>query len=232
MRRVAAIAALVTAPLLAGCGSAASSGPAPSATLTPVLPVVTGGVSCAWTSTDDALKPVALPPSSVDRKDHVATLVTSVGTLRINLTGSSTPCTSASFISLALQHFYDNTTCHRMGNEPGLMEFVQCGRPGMLPSGMEAGPGYSVPDELDGTEKYTAGTVAMARTQLPNSGGSQFFMVFGDSNWDPDYAILGHLDAASVRLLHQVGAKGNDGSLGGGTGAPNQPVTIQSVSIS
>lgn len=240
MRRAVILAALVT-PLLAACGSSTTTGgtpsasPSTSATATSsvnpaaTLPATPGGVACRWNKTADALTTVSLPPTTVSKEDRTATLVTTAGTIRIKLTASATPCTVASFVSLSMQGFYNGTTCHRMGNQPGL-EFLQCGRPGILPSGNEAGAGYVFNDELTGKEIYSAGTVAMANSG-PNTDGSQFFLVFGDCQFSPDYTVFGHMDAASIAVLKAIGAKGNDGSLGGGTGAPNEPVTFKSVTI-
>jgi peptidyl-prolyl cis-trans isomerase B (cyclophilin B) len=239
MRRVVILAALA-APLLTACGSSSSSTngtlttptgsdtPAPASTSSTLAPVA-GGVSCTWTEDGSASKPVSKPPTTVAKADKVATVKTSVGTLRITLTGEATPCTVASFISLAKQGFYDGTSCHRMGNDPGF-QFLQCGDP--TGTGM-GGPGYTIPDEISGSETYEAGTVAMARTNAPNSGGSQFFMMFGDSAFPPDYAVFGHMDAASVEVLKKVAAAGTgpvDPAVGGG--APKTKVTFESITIS
>ena len=55
---------------------------------------------------------------------------------------------------------------------------LQCGDPNGDGSGVQ---GYSIPAEYDGTETYPAGTLAMARAQDPDSGGSEFFIVYGDT---------------------------------------------------
>jgi peptidyl-prolyl cis-trans isomerase B (cyclophilin B) len=235
MRRVVLLAALA-APLLTACGSSTptatgtSSSPSPESTKaapTTTLAPVPDGFKCTWTNTGDAAKPVALPPTTVAKTSKIATIRTSVGTLRITLTGAATPCTVASFVSLSLQGFYNDTSCHRMGNMTGF-SFLQCGDP--TGTGM-GGPGYAFADELTGDETYKTGTVAMANSG-PDTNGSQFFLVFGDSSFNgPNYTVFGHLDQASIDVLKTVGAKGNDGS-GGSSGAPNEKVTFESVTIS
>ena len=115
-----------------------------------------------------------------------------------------------------------------MGNQPGF-QFLQCGDP--TGTGM-GGPGYTIPDEITGNETYKAGTLAMANTGAPDSGGSQFFMVFGDSQFPPSYTVFGHLDAASIAVLKKVGAAGIGPAGPAGGGAPKEKVTFESVTIS
>ncbi|HZP14917.1 MAG TPA: peptidylprolyl isomerase [Nocardioides sp.] len=232
MRRAVILAALVT-PLLAACGSSSNSSSGASSTAAAgasmTLAPAAGGVSCSWTDTGDASKPVSLPPTTVAKKNYTATIVTSVGTLHIQLSGTTTPCTVASFVSLAMQGYFNNTSCHRLGNTAGF-QFLQCGDPTGTGAG---GPGYTIPDEITGSETYKAGTLAMANTGQPNTGGSQFFMVYGDSKFPPAYTVFGHLDAASIAVLARVGAAGTgpvDPNAGGG--APKEKVTFESVTIS
>lgn len=102
---------------------------------------------------------------------------------------AKTPQTVNSFKSLADKGFFDNTKCHRLTTE-GIF-VLQCGDPEGTGKG---GPGYTIADEnLDALGKadqngqvvYPAGTVAMANTGQPGSGGSQFFLVYKDSPLAP-----------------------------------------------
>jgi peptidyl-prolyl cis-trans isomerase B (cyclophilin B) len=85
---------------------------------------------------------------------------------------------------------------------------------------------------VTGAETYPRGTVAMA-----NSGqgfdGSQFFLVWDDSQLPPAYTVVGTVDEAGQAVLDEVAANGNDGSLdpSPGGGAPTVPVTIESVTV-
>jgi len=187
-----------------------------------------GGTACAFTP--DGKEPsrdVTAPPATTDLTGQVpAVIKTSIGDLKLTLDADKAPCTVASFVSLAEQGYYDDTSCHRQGNDPGF-EFLQCGDPTGTGSG---GPGYTIPDELDGTEKYPAGTLAMANTGVKDSGGGQFFMVFGESQFPPSYTVWGKLDAASLKTLQKAAASGNQGAPGQG-GAPNTPVTFKSIKV-
>ena len=131
-----------------------------------------------------------------------------------------------SFTSLASQGYYDGTPCHRLTTE-GIF-VLQCGDPEGSGSG---GPGYSFPDELGGDETYPAGTIAMANAGA-NTNGSQFFLVFRDSQFPPSYTTFGTIDEAGLGVIDEIAAVGNDGANPAGGGTPNEDVTIEKVTIS
>ena len=216
LNRLAAVAAtLVVVPMLAACGASSSS--ASDSTGTP----------CPWAKSGSPAKSATPPPSNADQSGSVpVTIDTSVGTLTATLDAANAPCTVTSFLSLAGQGYFDNTPCHRLTTQG--IYVLQCGDPTGTGTG---GPGYTIPDEVHGTEAYTPGTLAMANTGQPNSGGSQFFIVYQDStaNLQKTYTVFGHLDAASIKAVQKVAAKGSDNSNGPGDGAPKQPVTITKV---
>ncbi|MGC2976577.1 peptidylprolyl isomerase [Brevibacterium sp. FAM 25378] len=151
-----------------------------------------------------------------------ATIGTNAGDLAVTLDADGAPCTVNSFLSLAKQKYFDDTDCHRLTTE-GIF-VLQCGDPSGTGSG---GPGYSFADELDGSETYPAGTLAMANSG-PDTNGSQFFVVYDDSSLPPDYTVFGSLDEDSTKTVADIAAKGTDS--GAGDGAPNQKVTITEVS--
>jgi peptidyl-prolyl cis-trans isomerase B (cyclophilin B) len=92
------------------------------------------------------------------------------------------------------------------------------------------GPGYTIADEVDGSEKYGPGVLAMANTGDPDTGGSQFFLVYADSSvLPPEYTEFGTFDEAGVKLLEQVAAKGT--AEGGPDGTPKEAVTISGVTV-
>jgi peptidyl-prolyl cis-trans isomerase B (cyclophilin B) len=170
-------------------------------------------------------KEVQKPSTDAPKLGQVPiTITTSAGVLKVTLDSDATPCTVNSFRSLAEQGYFDNTNCHRLTTPMSGISVLQCGDP--TGSGM-GGPGYTIPDELTGNETYGPGTLAMAKTEDPNSGGSQFFIVYGDSQLSPDYTVFGKLDAASIKIVQAIGAKGTD--TGAPDGAPKEPVTIESV---
>jgi cyclophilin family peptidyl-prolyl cis-trans isomerase/predicted GIY-YIG superfamily endonuclease len=91
---------------------------------------------------------------------------------------------SAAFIKLAREGFYDGLTFHRV--EPGFV--IQGGCPKGNGTG---GPGYNLDAEFN-AHPHTKGTVAMARSQNPNSAGSQFYICLGDARFlDKQYTVFG-----------------------------------------
>jgi peptidyl-prolyl cis-trans isomerase B (cyclophilin B) len=92
--------------------------------------------------------------------------------------------TSAAFIKLARQGYYDGLTFHRV--EPGFV--VQGGCPSGTGTG---GPGYTLPAEFSELP-HVRGTVAMARATNPNSAGSQFYICLDDARFlDRQYTVFG-----------------------------------------
>lgn len=149
------------------------------------------------------------------------TISTSAGDVGATLDADSAPCTVNSFLSLADQGYYDDTACHRLTTQ-GIF-VLQCGDPTGSGAG---GPGYSFPDELEGDETYPAGTLAMANAG-PDTNGSQFFMVYDDTQLPPSYTVFGTIDEAGLKVLGDVAAKGT--ANGSPDGPPKEQVQIQSV---
>lgn len=152
-----------------------------------------------------------------------ATLTLSAGEVTVELDRANAPCAVNSFVSLADQHYFDSTSCHRLTTADTL-KVLQCGDPTGTGTG---GPGYSFADEVTGHEKYTSGTVAMANAG-PDTNGSQFFLVYGDSQLSPDYTVLGKV-SAGLNVVQAIADKGVKG--GGQDGAPADPVTIEKVTV-
>jgi peptidylprolyl isomerase len=115
-------------------------------------------------------------------KKYTAIIETEKGTFRIQLRPDLAIQTVNSFVFLAREGYYDGVTFHRVLRErPGQPDFVaQGGDPTGTGSG---GPGYNLPDEFSDTP-FERGTVAMANTGAPNSGGSQFFITYNDQFQD------------------------------------------------
>ena len=90
------------------------------------------------------------------------------------------------------------------------------------------GPGYQYDDELSGSETYGAGTLAMANAG-PGTNGSQFFIVFDDSQLPPSYTVFGKVDPAGIKTVQKVAAKGTQ--TGTPDGPPKQPVEIAGVKV-
>jgi cyclophilin family peptidyl-prolyl cis-trans isomerase len=155
------------------------------------------------------------------------TLNTSCGPITIVVDSDAAEKTVNSFIFLAEQGYFDGTVSHRV--LPGFM--MQAGDPTATGRG---GPGYSIPDELPpGGFVYERGVVAMANAG-PNTGGSQFFIMFGTADWLPSsYSVFGRVvdgyDALDAIEEVPLGM-----SASGGDGAPSTPletVYIESVTV-
>ncbi len=218
-RPLVAAGGLLLLTALAACGNDTTAASAPdSADATPT------GVSCTYTSEGSAAKPVDLPPDSAAVTGQVAvTIDTSAGPVDAMLDADAAPCTVSSFVSLAEQGYFDDTPCHRLTTQ-GIF-VLQCGDPTGSGSG---GPGYSYPDELDGQEKYPAGTLAMANAGA-DTNGSQFFIVYADTRLPPSYTVFGNVGADGLAAVESVAEKGVAG--GGSDGPPATPVQITQVSV-
>ncbi len=100
-------------------------------------------------------------------------LTTELGDIVIGLFNESAPVAAENFLNLAQSGYYDGVGFHR--SVPGFV--LQGGDPEGTGRG---GPGYSIQDE-EVVGQYGRGVVAMARTQAPNSQGSQFFIILDDA---------------------------------------------------
>ena len=110
-------------------------------------------------------------------KDYLAVLETDAGRIVIDLLETQTPITVNSFVFLALHHYFDGVAFHRVIN--GFV--AQGGDPNTLNDAPgtwgQGGPGYYFGLEIVAGLNYdAAGFVGMARTQDPNTNGSQFFI--------------------------------------------------------
>lgn len=213
--------AVLAVLLLSGCGSSDSEGNSGESSGSSDSAAAAGTCSYPADSQPGA-KEVDAPEEKPQAKGSVdATVATSAGDLAVTLDADRAPCTVNSFLSLAAQKYFDDTECHRLTTE-GIF-VLQCGDPTGTGSG---GPGYSFADELDGSETYPAGTLAMANSG-PDTNGSQFFVVYDDSSLPPDYTVFGQLDEKSTKTVADLAAKGTDS--GAGDGAPKEKVTITEV---
>lgn len=111
-------------------------------------------------------------------------------TIELELDASAAPITVANFEHLVEEGFYDGLIFHRV--IPGFM--IQGGDPKGMGYG---GPGYSIKGEfaangVNNPVKHTYGVLSMARSMMPDSAGSQFFIMTSDSpHLDGQYAAFG-----------------------------------------
>jgi peptidylprolyl isomerase len=160
------------------------------------------------------------PEMGVDpNKRYTATMTTSMGEIVIALDPVKAPVTANNFVFLALYHYYDGVTFHRV-----IKNFVlQGGDPQGTGRG---GPGYQFEDELPKAGQYEIGSLAMANAG-PNTNGSQFFIISGRDGMrlPPQYSLFGKvvkgLDV--VEAIQNVPTDRND--------KPTTPVVIESVTV-
>lgn len=123
-------------------------------------------------------------------QNPIVTIQTTQGTLKVELYPEVAPNTVNNFIYLVKHGFYDGTIFHRV--IPGFM--IQGGDPEGTGMG---GPGYGIKGEfaMNGFQnglRHTTGVISMARSQRPNSAGSQFFIMVDDAPYlDGQYAAFG-----------------------------------------
>jgi len=174
----------------------------------------------------------AEPKLALEDKPYFATFKTSCGDFVVRLLADRAPHTVNSFVFLADKGFYDHTYFHRIANE---LDVIQGGDPTESGGG---GPGYTIPDELGGDETYPPGTLAMANTGAPNSGGSQFFVITGPNGHGLDqnntYTVFGKivegLDVA--QLIQTDPVQGSAPGDPSSDGKPTFAIYINKVVIS
>ena len=119
------------------------------------------------------------------------TISTNCGDIVIKTVGKKAPETITDLAFLANSKFFDNSFCHRLTTQ-GLF-VLQCGDPTATGTG---GPGFMFNDEnkplKDEPANYPKGTVAMANSGA-NTNGSQFFLVYQDTQLPPNYTIWGKI---------------------------------------
>jgi cyclophilin family peptidyl-prolyl cis-trans isomerase len=127
------------------------------------------------------------PPLTIDEnKQYFATIKMDIGDIRLELFPKEAPHSVNSFIFLAREGFYDGVTFHRV--IPGFV--AQAGDPTGTGRG---GPGYTIPDEVN-SHKFLDGSLGMAKTAAPNSGGSQWFIDYAPQpNLDGGYTVFGQI---------------------------------------
>ena len=134
------------------------------------------------------------------------TLTTNCGPIVISLLGTKAPITVTSIAALANAGYYNKSLCHRLTTE-GIF-VLQCGDPTASGSGSPTGWKGYIDENLPkvGAKNYPAGTVAMANSG-PKTNGSQFFLVYQDTQLGPDYTIWGKI-TKGLDLVQKIGAVG------------------------
>ena len=128
---------------------------------------------------------------------QVATITLDNGNeIRIEFYPEDAPKTVENFVTLAKKGFYNGLNFHRV-----VADFVvQGGCPKGTGTG---GPGYQIKAEFN-KQKHVRGTVAMARSQDPDSAGSQFYICYGSTpHLDGQYTVFGHV-VSGMELVDRI----------------------------
>jgi len=205
-----------------------------------------GTVACTWTPEDASaggkIKDVGTPgPNAPNTGKGTLTISTNLGDITATVDKAKAPCTVAAFEFLSSKKFWDNTKCHRMTTEG--IKVLQCGDPSATGKGYRetdgsGGPSFRYPEENLPTANpsdpaavaYPRGTIAMAKTQAPGSTGSQFFIVYGDTQLDPSYTVLGTI-TKGMDIVDKVAKGGVDDKNGPGDGHPKIEVNIKTLTM-
>lgn len=161
----------------------------------------------------------APPPMTIDAgKSYAATIDTTAGEIKLDLYPKDAPNHVNSFVFLARDGYYEGVIFHRV--IPGFM--IQGGDPTGTGSG---GPGYMIKQEFN-PRPHKRGVLSMARTNDPNSAGSQFFLMHADSPFlDNQYTAFGSITSGIETVDKIVNAPRDPNDR------PKNPTTINKITI-
>ena len=165
------------------------------------------------------------------KANEVAIIKTSAGEIALELWPDVAPKTVENFKTLARKGFYNGTAFHRIVK--GFM--IQGGDPLTKDAAMEnrwgtGGPGHTVKAEFN-DQPHQRGVISMARSQDPDSAGSQFFICLGDAKFlDRNYTAFGKL-LRGDDVLGRIGDTPVAASSGGEKSKPLTRVEVESISI-
>ena len=167
------------------------------------------------------------PEKVIDNSHTYCAIVTTEhGRFIIQLVPQNAPQNVNNFVFLASKGFYDNMVFHRV--IAGFM--AQTGDP--TGSGM-GGPGYdNIPLEATGPLKYDKpGVIGIARSNDPNSAGSQFFITFGAyPSLDNQYTVIGNV-VSGMDIVNQIKIRDVDQDPNANSIVPEKLVSIRVVDI-
>jgi peptidyl-prolyl cis-trans isomerase B (cyclophilin B) len=205
----------------------AAAEPTPAASASTSEEPATPG-ECTYTKSQEAAsKDAGIPPNGTVPTTGTVTVdvATSQGPMTFTLDRAKAPCTVNNFAYLAGKKYFDGTSCHRVttGENFGVL---QCGDPTATGSG---GPGYTFADEVSPDLKYTKGVLAMANSG-PDTNGSQFFIVYKNTQLQPNYTVFGTV-SKGIEVAEKVAAGGSDDSNGQGDGKPKSPIKLNTLTV-
>ena len=163
---------------------------------------------------------VPYTPEYVPTGAEQAIFHTNKGDIKVQLAGKDAPIHVGNFVELADKGYYDGLKFHRyvsgfvvQGGCPNSRDYsseeiaresfdFKRGTPGT------GGPGHSIQGEwrTNPNNKHNDGTLAMARSQAPDSAGSQFYFCLGQQSFlDSNYTVFGDpVDEESLKVIHAL----------------------------
>jgi peptidyl-prolyl cis-trans isomerase A (cyclophilin A) len=177
-----------------------------------------------------ATEPISEPVKETPVTNPQVKMKTNMGDIVIELDSKNAPLTTANFLEYVNQDLYAGTIFHRV--IPGFM--IQGG--GFTSDMKQKNTNPPIKLESDNGLKNTRGTVAMARTNDPDSATSQFFINVVDNAFldyvpgkNPGYAVFGKVISGMV-TVDKIAAVKTATAAGMGD-VPTQPVIIEKVEI-
>ncbi len=192
--------------------------------------LTSNNTSNSMNQTDTPTQTETTPPATNEaiEGNTVVMEVKDFGTIKIQLNTEAAPQTSANFLKLVQDKFYNGLTFHRIAKN----FVIQGGDPKGDGTG---GPGYTIPAEIG--LKHTKGAIAMARlgdqvNPTKASSGSQFYIALNDlAMLDGEYTVFGQV-VEGMDVVEKIGAVPiQAGPFGGEDGPPQTPIVITSVTI-
>lgn len=191
-----------------------------------------GVVVSSPTPTSTASQNSSLVPSTSlsEGREWTGTIEVGGKKLEVAIDGAKAPQAAANFLALSAKNFYKDIACHRLTTEG--IYVLQCGDPNGDGSG---GPGYNWGpiENAPADNIYQEGVLAMARVGGNGSSmGSQFFIVYKDSNIPADaaggYTVFGKITKGLNSLDKVIKAGTEDGS---GDGRPAIETKLGAISL-
>lgn len=183
-----------------------------------------------WVSTSHVAAQSAASKEKTMSKNVSVVISTSMGDIEVELDGEKAPISSENFLSYVDEKFYDGTIFHRV--IPNFM--IQGG--GMTPDMNQKPNKAPIKNEASNGLKNARGTLAMARTSIPDSATSQFFINHADNTFldfkDPSpqgigYAVFGKV-TAGMDVVDKIAAVKTTRS-GHHADVPESAVLINSI---
>ncbi len=174
-----------------------------------------------------AARDVGAPPAGKVATTGTVTvnLATTRGPITLTLDRAKAPCAVTSFAYLASKRYFDGTPCHRV-TTGAAFGVLQCGDPTGSGAG---GPGYTFADEVTPDLKYTRGVLAMANSGA-NTNGSQFFIVYKNTQLQPNYTVFGTV-TKGLDVVDKVAKAGSNNANGQGDGKPKESISITKATV-